>query len=453
MHAFSFFQREEAGTCSWPSVLERHVKNMDGWFPEAASILGSTREPPRSGPPSVAGSSGSARGNLPPASGSFRSNVNGAGNYDLGSASAPTAGVHAVMMGSSTFPVIDEVPRGGQLGRQGVGAGDSLIAVDARSVEGLTLKVIKAMIEGSPGSVVELTLQRPTGEKYDLRVIRTVSLGEDIQLATYGELMQFVEAPLGTDFYRLSQRPDEGEHEMKATHDKLLSKINEYKYKALSTDTAERLAQAERQIEEVTYQRDDLARKLDENYREGEKIIKDLRDTLSALDVKNQRLAAEVNDMRQKEVTALTLGLTANDTPPSDPASRKALEDRVQRELGDVLGVPTERVEIIGLHKGALKADINILPDPSRQGPTSKQLADSLFLQTKDPSNPLRRAVVLKDLDFVDLKDPHDWVLRLRATVDLLQVRWRRRTSRTSRRRRRRWWIQHGNTGSSSTRS
>ena len=89
MHAFSFFQREEAG--SWPSVLERHVKNMDGWFPEAASILGSTREPPRSGPPSVAGSSGSARGNLPPASGSFRSNVNGVGNYDLGSASAPTA--------------------------------------------------------------------------------------------------------------------------------------------------------------------------------------------------------------------------------------------------------------------------------------------------------------------------------------------------------------------------
>jgi len=28
---------------------------------------------------------------------------------------------------------------------------------------------------------------------------------------------------------------------------------------------------------------------------------------------------------------------------------------------------------------------------------------------------------LLKDTEFIDMRDPHDWIARLRATVDLMQ--------------------------------
>ena len=143
------------------------------------------------------------------------------------------------------------------------------------------------------------------------------------------------------------------------------------------------LARTERQLDEVTAQRDDLARKLDENFREGEKIIKDLRDTLQALDYKNQRLKDELDEMRNKEVKGLTLGLRPMDNPPTDPTGRKILEEQLQRELGDALRLEHERVEIIGLHKGSVKVDVNILPHPQLQGPTAKQATDALILQVR----------------------------------------------------------------------
>ena len=345
---------------------------MDGWFPDVGSVLaGGSQDGSR--PPSQPGSQ---RGARPAGRGASPDlSIPGGGN-DI-------AGVHAVMLSHGEYPVIDELPSGGQLMRQGVGVGDAVVAVDSRTVRGLSLKVVKAMVEGPPDSLVTLLLQRPTGEKYEVGAIRTTTLADDVQLATYGELLQFAEAPLGTEFVRLSRSADEPGHELKATHDQLCAKINEYKQKALATDTAARLARTERQLDEVTAQRDDLARKLDENFREGEKIIKDLRDTLQALDYKNQRLKDELDEMRNKEVKGLTLGLRPMDNPPTDPTGRKILEEQLQRELGDALRLEHERVEIIGLHKGSVKVDVNILPHPQLQGPTAKQATDALILQVR----------------------------------------------------------------------
>jgi len=188
-------------------------------------------------------------------------------------------------------PLLGELLQGGQLERQGVGLRDALVAVESRAVKGLPLKVVKAMIEGPTGSVVELLLERPTGERYEVRAVRTLRLAEDIQLATYGELLAFLKAPLGADFFHQSTRDGEPQHELKATHDELCSKMKELKDKALGGDELEaRLEAAQRQLAETARDRDDLARKLDENFREGEKIIKDLRDTLASLDAQRELL-------------------------------------------------------------------------------------------------------------------------------------------------------------------
>ena len=299
--------------------------------------------------------------------------------------------------------------------------GDALVAVEGRTVKGLSLKVVKAMIEGPTGSVVQLLLQRPSGEKYEVRAVRTLRLAEDIQLATYGELLTFLRAPLGADFFHQSTRDGEPQHELKATHDELCTVMKELKEKALGDDSGARLQVVQRQLEETAAERDDLARKLDENFREGEKIIKDLRDTLTSLDAQNQLLQAELDVVRSKEMAAMTIGLRANEIPPAEPAERKQLELRLERELGGVLNVEPERVEVIGLHKGSLKADVTLLPDPSRQGPTAKQLTDALNHQMTDSASPLRRSPMLQDTEFIDWKDPHDWIVRLRATVEMMQ--------------------------------
>jgi hypothetical protein len=324
------------------------------------------------------------------------------------------AGVHAVMISQGEYPIIDELPSGGQLNRQGVAVGDALVAVDSSPVRGLSLKVIKAMIEGPPDSLVKLILQRVTGEKYEVGVLRTTTLADDVQLATYGELLQFLESPLGTEFVRMSQSDDEPGHELKSIHDQLCTKINAYKQIALG-DGAARLAQSERLLKEVTGERDDLARKLDENFREGEKIIKDLRDTLQALDYKNQRLVAELDDVHRKEVKALTLNLRPMDNPPTDPAGRKLLEDQLQMELGDALKIDHTRVEVIGLHRGSVKADISILPHPAGQGTTAKQAADNLIAQAQDATGQLRRKPskydLLGNVETVEVRDPQVSVL------------------------------------------
>lgn len=299
--------------------------------------------------------------------------------------------------------------------------GDALVAVETRTVKGLSLKVVKAMIEGPTGSVVQLLLQRPTGEKYEVRAVRTLRLAEDIQLATYGELLTFLRAPLGADFFHQSTRDGEPQHELKATHDELCDKMKELKEKALGDNSEARLQIVQQQLAETIGERDDLARKLDENFREGEKIIKDLRDTLTSLDAKNQLLQAELDVVRSKEMAAMTIGLRSDEGPPAEPSERKQLEVRLEREIGGVLNVEPERVEVIGLHKGSLKADVTLLPDPSRQGPTAKQLADALNMQMADAASPLRRSPLLRDTEFIDVKDPHDWIVRLRATVETMQ--------------------------------
>ena len=398
---------------------------MDTWFADTASLLGGRSDTGR-GPASQPSSQvGSFRG-FPEHNGKTQrrplDSSNDTTDYHIQSnGEDDIAGVHAVMLSTGDYPTIDEVPNGGQLCKQGVGASDLLMAVDSRTVKALSLKVVKAMIEGLAGSVVHLLLQRPTGEKYEVRVVRTNTLAEDIQLATYGELQQLLESPLGTDFYHMVQSGYEPQHAVKAAHDSVCSKINDLKQKALGDDSAAWLAKSQLQLHEVRGQRDDFAQKLEENFREGEKIIKDLRDTLSALDVKAARLKAELDDVRQKETSAMTLGLRPLEAPPADPAGRKEMEEILQKEIADVLQVHPDRVEIIGLQKGSLRADLNLLSDPTRQGPTPKQLTDNLLMQKNDPMSAMQRASILKDVETIEIKDPHEWITRLRATVDILQ--------------------------------
>ena len=58
-------------------------------------------------------------------------------------------------------------------------------------------------------------------------------------------------------------------------------------------------------------------------------------------------LQAELDVVRSKEMAAMTVGLRPRETAPADPAERKQLEMRVQRELGGVLNVDPERVEVL----------------------------------------------------------------------------------------------------------
>jgi hypothetical protein len=332
------------------------------------------------------------------------------------------AGLHAVLVSQGGNPIVEEVPMGGQLDRQGVGIGDRLLAVDSHSVKDTALKVVKAMVQGQPSSLVHLQLQRPTGEKYQVRVLRTETLAEDIQLATYGELEQFLDAPKKAGFQCLSRGPNEPQHDVKLAHDRLLAKIRDLKDNGA-----------------VIEERDDLARKLDDNWRQGEAIIADLRDQVAALAASQERLQAdaralqaELQDMRAKEVVAMTVSLVPDSyhTLPADPPGRKVLEDGLQREFAALLNVNVERVEIIGLHAGACKADINILPhqalsDPiqraSPHAPTAQELTALLIHYCNNPTNE-QDGGLLKRMQSIQLKHPHAWVERLRATMETLQV-------------------------------
>ena len=211
------------------------------------------------------------------------------------------AGAHALLVASGEFPVVDEVPDGGQLARQGVLRGDLLLAVDSRPVKGLSLKVVKAMIEGPLDSVVLFRMERPSGERYEVRVVRTFALAEDIQIATFSELLQLLEQP--TESYtRQSESAGEGAQALKAMHDALCSRIVALK-------------------------------KSDQDYRQDEELVSDLRQSVAALSADKTRLSAKLEAAhRTAEDAAQQHALEFS----ASEAQRRVLEADLARSLADL---------------------------------------------------------------------------------------------------------------------
>jgi hypothetical protein len=275
-----------------------------------------------------------------------------------------------------------------QLWRQGVWKGDILLAVDSRPVKGLSLKVVKAMVEGPADTVVQLSLQRSTGERFEARAMRTYILADDIQMATYGELLELIDAP-GDNFHRQSQGPEEPSHELKSMHDRLCNRIVGLK----EADPA----RTERQLQLVQQERDGLANKLEENYRQGEKIIKDLRDTLVAANLENESLKAELAELRSTEMTSLRLTFKPSVAPLAargmpDFEHRLAHEVCVLLDIADeavvsVQCASTEYSERVGAGQdAALRVDVLLLPEGAGEGGagagrTAKELSLAILTQ------------------------------------------------------------------------
>ena len=141
------------------------------------------------------------------------------------------AGAHAVIVQSPETGeiVIEEIPQGGQLAMQGVHAGDVLKKVDGRNVSSnVSLKLVKALVEGKPGQPVELELERLDYDaqnpriNYKVKVIRTLTVSEDVQLGTYEELEKLID-------FHLDFTPAGDQNAAAQAHDRLCRKLIELK--------------------------------------------------------------------------------------------------------------------------------------------------------------------------------------------------------------------------------
>jgi hypothetical protein len=90
-------------------------------------------------------------------------------------------GVHALMSVSDGYVYIDQLSPGGQLAMNGVEEGDALVSIDRRSVVGLSLRAVKAQLEGPAYSSVVLGFERGSEdepETYSIEVVRTPLVSE-----------------------------------------------------------------------------------------------------------------------------------------------------------------------------------------------------------------------------------------------------------------------------------
>lgn len=93
------------------------------------------------------------------------------------------AGLHAVMSASDRDVYIDDLPPGGQLAMAGAEVGDALVGVNGRSVEGLSLRAVRAQLEGPSYTTLELEFRRDTAvserpKTFTVTVIRAPFVSE-----------------------------------------------------------------------------------------------------------------------------------------------------------------------------------------------------------------------------------------------------------------------------------
>ena len=84
---------------------------------------------------------------------------------------------------SNGYVYIDQLSPGGQLAMGGVKVGDALVAIDGRSIVGLSLRAVKAQLEGPSYSAMVLEFEKaglPSGgaHSYTVQVVRTPLVSE-----------------------------------------------------------------------------------------------------------------------------------------------------------------------------------------------------------------------------------------------------------------------------------
>ena len=328
------------------------------------------------------------------------------------------AGVHAIMVSDNErgLCMIEEMPPGGQLAANGVDAGDILRAVDGRPATGLSLKAIKSMIEGPPGSNVELLLRRRDGsEEFVVNVVRTMTMGEDVQIGVYTELQALLDMPASSadeGWQRMSVGPDEEEHASRIMHDAVFARVaamrQDPRADALS-DLNEQLRRARADAEAAQTQA-----------WEADRIIRDLKAVIADRDTQAHALREELAFCTRNQMAAVSLTLEEDfERMAGEPAARAALEDSVQQDVAQALGVDASRIEVMGLHnKGGVVVDLCLVPDGSDRA--CNVLAQQIRQQVDDPSSSLHARGSTRRASKVMNRDPHDWIERLRATCEKL---------------------------------
>mmetsp|Transcript_70607 Transcript_70607/g.161874 ORF Transcript_70607/g.161874 Transcript_70607/m.161874 type:complete len:1047 (+) Transcript_70607:76-3216(+) len=330
------------------------------------------------------------------------------------------AGVHAIMVsdGEQGLAMIEEMPPGGQLATNDVDAGDLLRSIDGKPVNGLSLKVIKSLIEGPAGSRVELQFRRrDASEEYLVNVVRTLTMGEDVQIGVYTELAGLLDSQVrkgdgDQGWQRASEGADESEHVSRMMHDEIFARVAELRKDPIGDtlgDLAEQLQISQRENEKFRKQA-----------WEADKIIRDLRVSVAERDAAMLLLREELAFCTRNQMAAVSLTLDEDfDRVAEQPHARAALQDALQQDLARALQVEPTRIEIMGLHKrGGVVVDLCLVPDGSEK--SSNFLAQEIRRQADDPRSQLHACTSTKRATKVMNRDPHDWIERLRATCDRL---------------------------------
>jgi C-terminal processing protease CtpA/Prc len=91
----------------------------------------------------------------------------------LASCGPPTwaGGIHALLAWSERAVRVTEVPASGPAARAGLRAGDVIVAIDGKPLQGLTSREVQRLLTGEVGSSVELEIERE-GRRERLRLER-----------------------------------------------------------------------------------------------------------------------------------------------------------------------------------------------------------------------------------------------------------------------------------------
>lgn len=341
------------------------------------------------------------------------------------------AGAHAVIVQSreSGAIVIEEIPQGGQLAMQGVQAGDMLTRIDGRPISGDTsLKLVKALVEGKPGTTVELELERYDGVqrvKFVVKVIRTLTVSEDVQIGVYDELERLLDNNF--DFTpAVTDSSDQGVP-AKEAHDRVCRKLVSLKQgKPLPAPTPvlrNTGDSGDPQVAMLKQELEMMSNAMDQREKDWKRINQDLRNTIKERETRLRQLEDDFTQYQNNESIALTMTLREDfETKVPTHRGRGEYEKRLAQEVSQALGIERERVEVVGLHKGSVNVDMSIHPAAQSGQQPSIQAYKALEAQIADPHSTLKKTDNCRSASKLQMKSPSEWISRLKRTCDQLQL-------------------------------
>eukprot|EP00960_Hanusia_phi_P066695 766454-Hanusia_phi.AAC.14 len=289
--------------------------------------------------------------------------------------SATEAGIHTVIAQRDDGQVIvDYLVYGGQLMAAGVRARDVLLAIDGKSVSGLTLESVKILIRGQAGQDVTLDLLRESAEggkdlQFQVKVTRTRSLAEDAWLAIFREFLAFVgSADEEAKFVKIADHADPGFAQASALRDEVYGKVLDLKQRGIP-----KIPEGYRSGEEwdalfqkylnVMREKDRYENKLELVVNEYEETIRSLQQQVARSEEEKAQVAQDLQSSRRVECAPVIISFARRED------FKNGNKEGLVREISSAVSCSPSLVRVHHFDTDSLDLHVNFLADGSEQTP------------------------------------------------------------------------------------